>query len=413
MSAGEPPPLEPWAARPAPAGTGSVSLEDQVAALFRRVEVPARFDPHGDPDLRPLRRESGRPPTRLRYAALVGLGALLGSSGIVVAAKGIPPLGRWLIAPAPHPAPAPAPSAPARQRRAAGHAPAAAEASATPAIGQEAPAPAPLPSTPAPPSAAAPALAAPAPQAGDAPSRPARPPARPERAPGSASPPARDQPAAPAPARGAAHATEPGPALDRTPAPDRAPAAAQPPVPLPVAPPVAAVPAPVVAVPPPASSALARETRLLGPALAALRRDRDPRAALEGLTGYLAAFPGGVLRREADVARVEALLLLGRKREALGVLEELPPGHSDQDRELSLVRGELRASDDCARALADFAAVLAAPLPPPLAERALFGQAACRARLGRPDAAASLRAYLDRFPRGRFAAEARRRLDRK
>jgi TolA-binding protein len=76
-----------------------------------------------------------------------------------------------------------------------------------------------------------------------------------------------------------------------------------------------------------------------------------------------------------------------------------------------VVRGELTAAQDCRAALQDFAAV-SDKVPPEVAERALYGKGACQAQLGdRADAAASFRAYLQRFPGGRFAAEARRQIE--
>jgi uncharacterized ferredoxin-like protein len=130
-------------------------------------------------------------------------------------------------------------------------------------------------------------------------------------------------------------------------------------------------------------SALARETRGLAPALVALRQRRDPTDALGKLESYLESFPDGMLRREAEMARVEALLLLDRQGEALAGLDGLALGsRTGKDLELRLARAELRAPTDCRAALADFAVVIAsAKLPVRLKDRALSGQAACQARL--------------------------------
>src|SRR5262249_18921193 len=118
----------------------------------------------------------------------------------------------------------------------------------------------------------------------------------------------------------------------------------------------------------------------------------------------------GILRREADEARADALLLLGRSDQALAALEGLTlAGAGRRAQELRVIRGELRAARDCTAAARDFGAVLeAAPAgTSDLTERALYGRAACRARSGdRTGAAADLDLYLDRFPAGRFAAEA-------
>jgi len=157
------------------------------------------------------------------------------------------------------------------------------------------------------------------------------------------------------------------------------------------------------------SGNLGQETALLHGALLDLRKRRDGSAALASLDEYLRRFPSGVLVNEAARARVDALLLLGRDGEALGALDglELPP--LGRGLELRLIRGELRAVNDCRRALDDFDALLGRTAPPALAERALRGRAICFARMGRRDDARSeAAAYLRRFPTGRFAAEARR-----
>ena len=83
-----------------------------------------------------------------------------------------------------------------------------------------------------------------------------------------------------------------------------------------------------------------------------------------------ARFPSGVLALEAAVARIDALLLVGRRADALEHLARLPLGRVGRRMELQLLRGELYAERDCRKALADFDAVLAVA-PAPLSERAL------------------------------------------
>ena len=159
----------------------------------------------------------------------------------------------------------------------------------------------------------------------------------------------------------------------------------------------------------PEPSALAQETRLLGTALAELRQQHDGAAALATLSSYLGRFPAGTLLGEAQRARVDALLLLGRRDEARRALDGLDLEPVGRGQELLLIRGELRARQRCADAIADFDVVLRHAAPPALAERALFGRAVCREQEGQRRAAREdAAAYLARFPSGRFANAARR-----
>jgi tetratricopeptide (TPR) repeat protein len=161
---------------------------------------------------------------------------------------------------------------------------------------------------------------------------------------------------------------------------------------------------------PPAESELSRESQALERALTALRRERDAARALVLLERYAADFPAGVLRLEADIARVDAHLALGQRAAALGILDRLPLERAGRGLELYVVRAELYAERDCGRALGDFDRALNASPPPALEERALFGRASCRSRLGdEPGARTDLDRYLARFPNGRFAESARAR----
>jgi hypothetical protein len=129
----------------------------------------------------------------------------------------------------------------------------------------------------------------------------------------------------------------------------------------------------------PPDTPLQAESRLLSQALHRLRADRDPDGALALLHTYRTRFADGQLRPEAQAAQAEALL---RRAEH----------HAEAGR--------------CREALPDFSAVFATTQGTPAAveERARYGRASCRARLGdRAGAQADLRAYLERFPAGRFA----------
>lgn len=159
------------------------------------------------------------------------------------------------------------------------------------------------------------------------------------------------------------------------------------------------------------SAGLATETRLIRVAIERLRTRGDASGALATLDQHRSQFPNGLLRTDAEMVRIEALLALGRDTEALLTLERQNLGSLPRSVELQLARGELRARRDCHAAIGDFDRVLGQGASAELAERALRGRAICRFRVGqRASAAADLRTYLERFPNGKLAAEARRRL---
>ncbi len=151
-------------------------------------------------------------------------------------------------------------------------------------------------------------------------------------------------------------------------------------------------------------SPLAIESRLLGQALLALRQDRDPKLALQRLDDYASRFPRGSLHDEAQAARVDALILLGKRSDALAVLEKTSFARLPRGGELTVLRGELRAAGGrCRDAMSDFAHIVEGAGSGEVAERALYGQGICRAHLGDLNGAtADLRAYISRFPGGRF-----------
>ncbi|HEY0715971.1 MAG TPA: hypothetical protein VGF45_25030 [Polyangia bacterium] len=66
------------------------------------------------------------------------------------------------------------------------------------------------------------------------------------------------------------------------------------------------------------------EGHLVWSAIRRLRRQHDAAGALALLDVHRHRFPKGALRIEAEVARAEALVLLGRRTEAGQVLDGLP-----------------------------------------------------------------------------------------
>jgi TolA-binding protein len=158
-------------------------------------------------------------------------------------------------------------------------------------------------------------------------------------------------------------------------------------------------------------SALAQESRLLAGAIHKLRQERNPGQALAMLDQHRARFGAkGALEPEAEVTRIEALLRLGRHDQALGLLDAQVLTAAGVGREMLVARAELRAEKGrCGAALNDFNLLLAAETPPDLVtERALYGRATCRAQQGDwAGARSDLEHYLARFPKGRFADQAR------
>jgi tetratricopeptide (TPR) repeat protein len=160
-------------------------------------------------------------------------------------------------------------------------------------------------------------------------------------------------------------------------------------------------------------SSLAEESRLLAIAFDQLRARHDFNGALATLRLYDARFPDGKLRSEALRTRLDALTGLGNWVAALDLLD-----HALDERalspELRVLRGELRAgAGRCAEATQDLDRALTGSGPGRLAERALYARASCRAQLGdRAAATADLNEYLERFPDGPHAAEAKERLGR-
>lgn len=158
------------------------------------------------------------------------------------------------------------------------------------------------------------------------------------------------------------------------------------------------------------TDALAEESARVGRALQLLAAG-DAASALAAAQDYLDRYPAGSLRGEAEMARLDALIALSRHSEALSLLDgfaEASFAGLPRPDELRVLRGELLLEKGrFADALASFSAAGTEALPD-LHERALWGRAVCRVRLG--DLAGSRREfaqYLSAFPEGRHAREAR------
>ena len=145
-----------------------------------------------------------------------------------------------------------------------------------------------------------------------------------------------------------------------------------------------------------------------------LRSDHDPKGALAQIDEHDRRFPEGTLKREAALARAEALLALERKASALAVLDGLKLEGTAVDRRVELARAELRAARGRhIEAMHDFDDVLKRSVGDDIGGRALFGRAVLRVGAGDiVGARDDLREYLRRAdcPRRSEAERTLRRL---
>jgi hypothetical protein len=125
-------------------------------------------------------------------------------------------------------------------------------------------------------------------------------------------------------------------------------------------------------------SALSNEARSLADALTRWRRDDQAETALAMLAEHDRRFPRGALAIESRVARAEILLTLGRKAEALTVLDHLVLAGLPRARELHTLRGELRAQmGRCPEARVDLSTVINATAGDEFGRRAARALANC------------------------------------
>jgi hypothetical protein len=157
------------------------------------------------------------------------------------------------------------------------------------------------------------------------------------------------------------------------------------------------------------SSKLADEAAVVRQAFEQLQVARDPEAALAMLDRHDQRFASGELSREVRRIRIDALLALHRRSVALALLDaETDLGSDLSGGELRLLRAALRLEARRPReALADYQYVKASPFVG-LRDEVLYGEALCRALAGEQAEAQRLfSGYLEQFPRGKHAAEAR------
>jgi hypothetical protein len=145
-------------------------------------------------------------------------------------------------------------------------------------------------------------------------------------------------------------------------------------------------------------------------------RDRlgQPANAIAAWRRYRVDHPNGILRVETDVSIIETLVHAGDATGALAEANDFVRNHPDSERraEIARVAGDLyRSRADYKRAVAAYQIALASPLVRDAAEPATFHRAECLVRLGDPNGAEATRAYLRRWPSGRFRIEAERLLE--
>ncbi len=115
----------------------------------------------------------------------------------------------------------------------------------------------------------------------------------------------------------------------------------------------------------------------LSAAVRALRAEHSPQAALALLDRHGSELEKSSVSHEALLLRVEAMLKLERRSEALGILDAAPLAGVAASRTLLLIRGELRAAAGrCAEAVTDFDVVLVQTQG--RNKRALAGLARCQ-----------------------------------
>lgn len=146
-------------------------------------------------------------------------------------------------------------------------------------------------------------------------------------------------------------------------------------------------------------------------AVRALRADKNPASALAALDEYRGQYRHGRFAVEATILRVDAMLALGRRDEALPMLDGLDLSRVPGGTERQLQRGELRAqAGRWDEARADYDRVLAngSERDSSLLERAASGRIeACRHLGDEVEARRAAALYLRRFPHGRFAPQAK------
>ncbi len=142
-------------------------------------------------------------------------------------------------------------------------------------------------------------------------------------------------------------------------------------------------------------------------------RLRQPAEAIATWKRYRSSHPNGLLRVEADVSIIEALVASGDSSAALGEANDFLRQHADSERraEIARIAGDLyRERGDYAHALPAYQTALAASRTREVTEYASFQRAACLIATGQVSGNVALEEYLRAWPHGRFSREANRLL---
>jgi len=128
----------------------------------------------------------------------------------------------------------------------------------------------------------------------------------------------------------------------------------------------------------PHENGLSAEAQSLAKALARWRRDNDAEGALALLDSHQDRFEHGAFAVESNVARAEILLALGRRSQALEVLDSLNLEQLPLARELQTIRGELRGEfGRCQESREDLSRVVLKTNVDELGQRAIRAIAKC------------------------------------
>jgi TolA-binding protein len=138
------------------------------------------------------------------------------------------------------------------------------------------------------------------------------------------------------------------------------------------------------------------------------RQLHDLPSARDAFSTYVSDYPHGSLQQEVRLSLIEVDTALSRSKEALSLASSFLESYPSSERapDVRLLRANLlREQGRCDDALADYRQLVAHPT---LGEEALFFTAWCQRQGDHlDDAEASLHDLLQRFPNGRYAAEAR------